>query len=299
MKAVIYSRFSTDRQNESSIADQERVCSEHAARQGWEITERYSDASIGGAAMGNRPGFLRMRADAMAGKFDALLVVDTTRLCRSGELQPLVERFRFQRVRVVGVQDNFDSLAGTADMQASLSGLMSIEFRRMIRARTHAALESRARAGRSAGGKAYGYRDGKVDKGEAFIVREIFARFGDGASCKAIARELNGRRIPSPGASWNRTERRTSGWMGSGVRVILRNEQYCGVVRWNVCEWRKDPDTGKRQRVERPRSEWITRTDESLRIVSDELWQRAQRRMDSAKDDVRLKSGGRPKYLLS
>jgi len=64
VKAVIYSRFSTDRQNESSITDQERVCAEYAARQGWQIVERYSDAYISGAAMGNRPGFLRMRADA-------------------------------------------------------------------------------------------------------------------------------------------------------------------------------------------------------------------------------------------
>ncbi len=35
MKVVIYSWFSTDRQNESSIADQERVCAEYAGRQGW------------------------------------------------------------------------------------------------------------------------------------------------------------------------------------------------------------------------------------------------------------------------
>lgn len=299
MKAAIYSRFSTDRQNESSIADQVRVCTEYAARQGWQIAERYEDQGISGAAMGNRPGFLRMRADAMARHFDVLLLTDTTRLCRSGELQPLVERLRFQGVRVIGVQDQFDSSTGFSDLQASMSGAMSIEFRRMIKARTHAALTSRARAGRSAGGKAYGYRDGKVDKGEAFIVREIFGKFADGASPRTIAGELNARRIQSPGASWNRTERRANGWMGSGIRVILMNERYCGVIHWNQSEWRKDPDTGKRQRVERPRSEWITHKDESLRIVSDALWERAQQRLHPAKNDPRLKAGGRPKYLLS
>jgi len=30
MKVAIYSRFSTDRQNESSVTDQVRVCSEYA-----------------------------------------------------------------------------------------------------------------------------------------------------------------------------------------------------------------------------------------------------------------------------
>jgi hypothetical protein len=64
--------------------------------------------------------------------------------------------------------------------------------------------------------------------------------------------------------------------------VLLRNERYRGTCNWNTSEWRKDPDTGKRQRVMRPRDQWVTRQDESLRIVSDELWYSAQRRMDPA-----------------
>ena len=81
--------------------------------------------------------------------------------------------------------------------------------------------------------------------------------------------------------------------------MILRNERYRGVVHWNVSEWRKDPDTGKRQRIMRPREQWISHVEESLRIVSDALWERVQKRMDPAKGDVRLKSGGKAKYLLS
>src|SRR5262245_38386346 len=102
VRAAIYSRFSTDRQNESSIEDQERVCGEYAARHGWTVAERYSDQSISGAALGNRPGFLRMRADAMAGRFDVLLVTDTTRLARSHDLAPLIDRLRFQKIQVIG-----------------------------------------------------------------------------------------------------------------------------------------------------------------------------------------------------
>src|ERR1700722_12529359 len=74
--------------------------------------------------------------------------------------------------------------------------------------------------------------------------------------------ELNGRRIPSPGSTWKRSKRRASGWMGSGVRAILRNERYRGIVQWNASEWRKDPDTGRRKRVARPREEWISHVDE-------------------------------------
>ena len=52
----------------------------------------------------------------------------------------------------------------------------------------------------------------------------------------------------------------------------------------NASEWRKDPDTGKRRRIMRPRSEWISYVDESLRIVTDDLWERAQRRTRPAID---------------
>jgi hypothetical protein len=87
--------------------------------------------------------------------------------------------------------------------------------------------------------------------------------------------------------------------MGSGVRAILRNERYRGVVQWNASEWRKDPDTGRRKRVARPREEWITHVDESLRLISDDLWERAQRRVRPPKNETRLKTGGKPRYLLS
>jgi hypothetical protein len=86
--------------------------------------------------------------------------------------------------------------------------------------------------------------------------------------------------------------------VASAIRNMLRNERHIGRVHWNVSEWRKDPDTGKRQRVMRHRSEWISRDDESLRIISHSQRERAQRRTHP-KDDARLKADGRPKYLSS
>lgn len=89
-------------------------------------------------------------------------------------------------------------------------------------------------------------------------------------------------------------------WLdGLQHRVIVCNERYRGVVHWNTSEWRKDPDTGKRKRIERPRSEWISYVDESLRIVSDDLWERAQRRLRPVSGERRIMTGGKPKFLLS
>jgi site-specific DNA recombinase len=299
MKAAIYARFSTDKQTESSIRDQVRICTEYAALRGLEIVERFEDQGISGAAFGNRPGVQRALASLEAGM--TLLVCDLSRLSRSQDLAPLLIRLTHRGIRVVGVQDGFDSDSPTARMQAGLSGIMSEEFRNMIKMRTHSALESRQRDRKPTGGKAYGYRDNAIDKGEAFMVLEIFGRFANGQSCRAIAAELNSRRIPSPGSSWlNRKTRRASGWMGSAIREMLRNERYRGVVRWNTSRWSKDPDTGKRQRRERPRSEWMEYQDESMRIVPDDLWFRAQRHVKAKAADKNWGMvRGKAKYLLS
>lgn len=91
MKAALYSRFSTDRQNESSIADQVRVCLEYIERQGWTILERYEDQGISGAALGNRPGVLALQDAALARRIDAIVVTDLTRLSRSqGDLSKMI-----------------------------------------------------------------------------------------------------------------------------------------------------------------------------------------------------------------
>jgi hypothetical protein len=39
------------------------------------------------------------------------------------------------------------------------------------------------------GGRAYGYRDGKIDRGEALMVLEMFGKFADGISPRASAAE--------------------------------------------------------------------------------------------------------------
>ena len=314
MKAAIYSRFSTDRQNESSIDDQVRVCTEYAEQNEIEIAEEFADEGISGAALGNRPDARAMLEAAFAFRFDVLLVTDLSRLSRSnGDLSKMIDRLVARGIRIVGVQDGYDSNRRGHKLQAGLSGIMGEAFRDMIKERTHAALESRAKAHRSAGGKCYGYGSKSVDLDDpksqrknvindeqASVVREIFERYAEGVTQKAIARDLNERGVPSPGSSWKRQKRRCRGWMASGIRVILKNVRYTGLIRWNTSEWIKDPDSGKRIRRSRPKSEWLEYRDESLRIISDELFEKAQKRsQDIANPDGRLKRGGKVKYLLS
>ena len=158
----------------------------------------FRGSGIKGAAVGNRPGMPALQQAGAAQLVDAVLVTDLSRLSRSqGDLPKMIDRFVAKGVRVIGVQDGYDSARRGHKLQVGLSGIIGEAFREMVKDRTYAALESRAKERKATGGRAYGYRDGKVDKGEAYIVREMFGRFADGASCRTIAADLNARRIPS------------------------------------------------------------------------------------------------------
>lgn len=296
MKAIIYARYSTEHQTESTIVDQLRRCREYATSRGWTIGAEHTDEGISGAALGNRPGAQAALAALEPG--DALLVVDTTRLSRSQDLAPLLTRLRHRGIRVIGVLDGFDSESRTARMQAGLSGIMSEEFRASIAARTHSALDMRAREGRATGGKCYGYgKGGEVVEAEAAIVREIFARVAAGEAQQAICADLNARGVPAPGSTWRRSERRADGvWMPPTLHAMLRNERYVGRVVWNRSVWRRDPDTGTRQRIERPESEWIVRDGPA--IVDAEIFARV-RELAGTRRLFGGRPGGGPRYLLS
>lgn len=243
--AVIYARYSTERQSESSIADQINVCRGYAHRQGWELAGApFVDEGISGASFGNRPGAQALEQFALQGGCQVILVTDLTRLSRSsGDLSKFIDRMRFRKVRIVGVQDGYDSTSRTARMQAGLSGIMSEEFRAMIADRTRSALSIRAEAGQSTGGRAYGYRDGETE-----IVREVFARFANGQTMKEIVSDLNRRGVPSPGSSWKRTTRAKHGrWLVSALHALLQNERYIGRLIWNRSQALKEMRAAARE----------------------------------------------------
>jgi site-specific DNA recombinase len=286
MRAIIYARYSTDRQADSSIADQIRVCRHHAEQRGWQVVAEHRDEGISGAAIGNRPGVRAALAQLQRG--DVLLVMDLSRLSRSQDLPHLISRQHHRGVRVIGVQDGYDSTSRTARMQAGMTGIMGEEFRAQIADRTRSAMHMRATQGESTGGKVFGYRDG-----EAEIVREIFDLWVSGASLKESAAELNRRDIPAPGATWTRERRARHGrWLSSCIRAMLQNDRYAGRLIYNRSQWVKDPDSGLRKRLERPESEWIVRQIEPL--IDAETWAMAQGRFRRHK----LPAAPR-RYLLS
>ena len=84
MKAVIYARFSSDRQREESIEGQIRECSEYAQRQGITVVGEYIDrAKSASKDTEKRENFLRMVRDSGKHLFDIVLVWKLDRFARS------------------------------------------------------------------------------------------------------------------------------------------------------------------------------------------------------------------------
>jgi predicted site-specific integrase-resolvase len=82
---VAYIRMSHDRQEGSPERQREQI-NAHAIRHGYIIREVYSDLGIAGDVR-SRPEFLRLLADARAGKIDVILIDEPSRLSRDGPLE--------------------------------------------------------------------------------------------------------------------------------------------------------------------------------------------------------------------
>ena len=71
--AVIYARYSSDKQTEQIIEGQLRVCHEYAERNDIIVVDTYIDRAMTGTN-DNRPDFQRMLKDSKNKKWDYILV---------------------------------------------------------------------------------------------------------------------------------------------------------------------------------------------------------------------------------
>lgn len=319
-RVAIYCRFSSEAQRANSIEDQARNCRRIANGKGWHVVREYADKAMPGTD-NTRPQYLAMLAAAKSGEFDVVLLDDLSRLTRDNvELETVVRRLEFDGIRIVTVSDGYDSQSGARKVHRNIKGLMNELALDDLRDRVHRGQEGQARNGYWNGGRPFGYRLKKivdptrldphgeperigtvleVDPKQRKIVEMIFERRAAGVSCHAIAAELNRRGVPSPGSSWKRKTRRCGGWLQTAVRGIVMNPRYTGQTRWNATQYLRDPDTGKDRRRARPEAEWVTGHEESLRIVSDELFADASKPRLKRNRNQRVKAGGKAKYLLS
>jgi len=257
VKAALYARYSMDRQSESSIEDQFRVCQQLARE--FEVVARFEDRAISGGKTA-RPGYQACLAAARAGAFEVILAEDTSRLWRNmAEQSPRLAELSDIGVHVV--TRDLDTRQDSAEILGAVMGSMAAAYRKQISYRTRRGMEGRALAGKPTGGKCYGY-----GPGEAGVVRRIYATAAGGARPAEIARTLNREGIPGP---------RGPRWHHNAVKRILANPRYAGRLAWGATLTRTGAQDGRRLRpLARPGGPLVLRQIEPL--VDPTLWKSAQ-----------------------
>ena len=210
IRVAHYARYSTDLQRDASIEDQHRlprVC-------------RAAGLGRGGQLFGPRsmlrPGLQKLIADAARGRFDVVLAEALGRLSRDqADIAWLYTRLNFDGVRIVTIADG-----DISEMHIGLKGTMNALFLKDLELKTRRGLRGRIEAGKSGGGRAYGYQvirgfsaygsptagDREIKPFEAETVHRIFQDFANGQSPRAIAHALNKANIPGPsGARWGQS----------------------------------------------------------------------------------------------
>lgn len=104
--AVIYARYSSDRQREESIEGQIRECKAFASTNGYEIIGIYTDRALS-ARTDQRPDFLRMIADSDRHIFQFVIVYSLDRFSRSRYDSAIYKnRLKKNGVRVLSAKEN-------------------------------------------------------------------------------------------------------------------------------------------------------------------------------------------------
>ncbi len=307
IKTAIYARYSSDLQRMTSIDDQVRVCRERIERDGGTVTEIYADAAISGSRAANRPELLRLLADARAGRFTHLYAEALDRLSRDQEdVAGLFKRLRHVDVTLITLSEGEIS-----ELHVGLKGTMNALFLKDLADKVRRGQRGRVAARRAAGGLGYGYdvvrnigSDGEIERGvrkineqEAQVIRRIFTEYAAGRSPRHIARDLNNDGIPSPrGGTWNAS---TINGHPTRLHGILTNPFYAGEMIYNRVNYRKDPETGRRQIRVVPSDQWVRVAVPELRIVDPDTWaSAAERRAELARRKSPVQRR-RPKHLLS
>ena len=182
MKAVIYTRFSSQAQNPLSCKDQEAVCRDFAESNGYQIERVYSDEAISGRT-DKRPSFQQMIMDAKGSDWDAVIVYKLARFARS-RVDSAVYRKQIEPVAVVSAMEHIPEDASGIILEGVLDAINEY-YSYQLAENTKRGMRAGAERCEALGVPVYGYdiidNHYVINEEEAKVVREIFQMSIEGA----------------------------------------------------------------------------------------------------------------------
>lgn len=221
---------------------------------------------------------------------NTILVKDLSRFARDYiESGAYIEQsFPFMQVRFISVNDNYDSKNnenGISSLEIPFKNLVYDYYSKDISQKIRSSVKIRQDKGYYFVSKApYGYvKDEKdhhqliVDEGVRPIVKEVFTRYLSGESMLAIAKDLNERKVLTPGKHIG-LQRGTGIWTGQIVRYLLTQRVYTGAI---VGEKTRVYEVGSDHRQWMDSEDWIVRENMPEAIISKEDFAEVQNRLSS------------------
>ncbi|MEX0052470.1 recombinase family protein [Clostridium butyricum] len=283
---AIYCRVSTTEQAEEgySVGEQQRLLSDDCIKHGDTIYKVYADKGISGKNIKNRPALKELLKDAQEGKFDSVRVWKMNRISRSlKDVLNIVDLFERYNITFKSATEPFDTTTPSGKMQFQMMALIGEFERGTIAQNVKMGMMARAREGRWNGGIVFGYdvkeRENSTNKKrrdteliingkEAKVIRIIFTMYSQGSGYKAITNYIN---------KFGHTTKKGKPFSVGSIKDILTNPIYIGKIRYNV-----RPNWSEKRRRNKNSNPLIVDGIHKP-IIDQELWDKVQRQMESAK----------------
>lgn len=273
LRVTFYARVSTDKDEQlNSLENQVQYYTELIqSKPSWTYIPGYIDEGISGTSTKKRDSFLRMIADAKAGRFDFIITKEISRFSRStlDSIQYTQELLEHD-VGVLFQNDNINTLDSDSEFRLIVMAGVAQDEVRKLSERLKFGFRQAIRNGHVLGNdKLWGY-DKKdcvltINKAEAEVVRRIFHLYAN--------EQMGIRRISQRLYEEGFTSRKGNAFNVLTIRRILVNPKYKG---WYCANKSQTVDYRSKRKIFLDESEWVMYPDPSIpAIVSEELWDRA------------------------
>lgn len=156
--AVIYARYSSERQNDQSIDGQIRIINQFAEKEGYTIIDTYIDRALTGRN-DDRPSFQKMIADSSNKAFQYVIVYKLDRFSRNRyDSAVYKKKLKDNGVRVISATENITDTPEGVIMESIIEGYSEYYSKELAQKIIRGNYESRSKWQYTGGAVIYGYR---------------------------------------------------------------------------------------------------------------------------------------------
>ena len=228
MNAVIYARYSSDKQTEQSIEGQLTVCKQYAEKNGYLVVDIYIDRALS-ATTDKRPAFQKMLNDSKKQCFNAVIVYKLDRFARN-RYDSAVYKSKLKKngVKLVSAMENITNTPEGIILESVIEGMNEYYSMELSQKVKRGQIESIKKGHWLGGVLPFGYDVANkklvVNESEAKIVKMIFNEYNKGVGVTEIANNLKLRGVK------NKHDKTLTGLQ---IMSILKNVKYIGKLAYN------------------------------------------------------------------